>query len=90
MSFFFLTFEKGRGAWVYLFIIILLIFFIIYIFLSHFLPPAGGEGGMGFIFLPFCYFLYYVFSFCYRFLLLQGKGVWVYFSFLNYYLIYFQ
>jgi len=49
-------------------------FFIIYILLSHFLPPAGGEGGMCFIFLPFCYFLYCVLSFCYCFLLLPGEG----------------
>ncbi len=29
---------------------------------------------MGFIFLTFCYFLYCVLSFCYRFLLLPGEG----------------
>jgi hypothetical protein len=44
---------------------------------------------MGFILLLFCYFLYCVLSFCYRFLLLQGKGVWVFFHFKNYYLIMF-
>jgi hypothetical protein len=39
---------------------------------------------MGFIFLPFCYFLYCVISFCYRFLLLQGGegGVDFFFHFL--------
>jgi hypothetical protein len=29
---------------------------------------------MGFIFLPFCYFLYCVLCFCYRFLLLPREG----------------
>jgi hypothetical protein len=43
---------------------------------------------MGFIIL--FYFLYCVLSFCYRFLLLLGKRVWVYFSSFYYYFIYFN
>jgi hypothetical protein len=40
-----------------------------------------GEASMGFIFLPFCYFLYCVLNFVIVFYSCQGKGVWVYFSF---------
>jgi len=51
--FFFL--EKERGAWVYLFTIFFVNFFIIYILLSYFLPLKGG-GWHGFYFSPFLLF----------------------------------
>jgi hypothetical protein len=73
---------KAEGG-VGLFIYYLFFLIIIYILLSHFLTYEGGEGGMGFIFLPFCYFLYCVLSFCYRFLLLsRERGVSLFFIFL--------
>jgi len=50
------TFEKGRGCG---FIYLLLFFanFLLFIFFCHIFYLLSGEGGMGFIFLPFCYFL---------------------------------
>jgi hypothetical protein len=44
---------------------------------------------MGFIFLPFCKFLYCVLSFCYRFLLLPAEGdVGLFFIFKNFIILY--
>jgi len=44
---------------------------------------------MGFVFFPFCNFLYCVFSFCYPFIFFPGEGgVGFFFSFFNYYFLY--
>jgi len=72
--------EKERGAWVYLFTIYLLNFFL-FIFFCHIFYLLKGEGGTGFIFLLFCYFWYCVLSFCYHYLLLPGGGGVGFFSF---------
>ncbi len=70
--FFFL--EKERGAWVYLFTIFFVNFFIIYILLSYFLPLKGG-GWHRFYFSPFLLF----FVLCVKlllplFTLARGRG----------------
>jgi hypothetical protein len=47
---------------------------LLFIFFCHIFYLMKGEASMGFIFLPFCYFLYCVLRFCYCFLLLSREG----------------
>ncbi len=56
---------------------------LLFIFFCHIFYLLTGEGGIGFIFLPFCYFLYCVLSFCYCFLLLLGERGCGFFNFLK-------
>jgi len=52
-----------------------LFFIIIYILLSHFLPPARGRVAWVLFFFLFVIFFYCVLSFCYRFFTLtRGRG----------------
>ncbi len=55
-SFFFIKNLEGGGARVF-FLHFLLLYYYLNFFVTFYLFSKGkGEGGMGFIFLPFCYF----------------------------------
>ncbi len=74
------TFEKVSGVWVYLFTFFLLIFY-------YYLYLLKGGGWHGFHFSPFLLFFVLYDKLLLSFSTLAGEGVWVCFSFLNYYLI---